>query len=226
MIPGLALILLVLVLNAAFTVLSVLFGYDDVLRLPPGEVMARFHAAGPALVVAWIAFAAGALAFAWIGPMAERRAGLSGQGWLAPAAALAMAAGLLRWVVAVPVLAAAHQAPGATEVTQVAMAAAYIALHQFAGAGVGEVLGQVLLCAWTLRLSLALAPRQPWLAAFGLLLLPLWLLGLSEPLAAGLPALPVVEAAPIAFMAWEAWLVAIGLAWIVAALRPASPATA
>jgi hypothetical protein len=214
---GLALVGFVLVINLAFTALVFLFGYDDVLREPPGDVLRRFHVGGPPLVAAWTAFAAGALAFAWVGPMAERAAGMRLPAWLAPAAGIAMATGLLRWVVAVPVIAAAHQAPGAGEATRAAAEMAYVALHQFAGAGIGELLGTILLASWTWRFALALRPVHPWLARAGMATLPLWLAALSEPLATGWPGLPVLEAGPIAFMAWEAWLVALGVAWLGAA---------
>jgi hypothetical protein len=220
---GLGVIGFVAVVNAAFTALVILFGYDDVLREPAAEVLRRFRAGGAPLVAAWAVFTAGALAFAWVGPMAERAAGARLPGWLAPAAGLAMAAGLLRWVVAVPALAAAHQAPGAGEATRAAAEMAYLALHHFAGAGIGELLGQVLLMAWTLAFARALRPAHPWLALAGLATLPLWLAGLSEPLATGWPGLPVIEAAPIAFMAWEAWLVALGVVWIARSWRLTAP---
>ena len=221
---AMALIALVVALNAAFTALSLLFGYDDVLREPAAEVLRRFQAGGGPLVAAWAAFTAGALAFALVGPMAERAAGLPGRDWLAPAAALAMAAGLVRWVVAVPALAAVHQAPDSTEVLRAAAEMAYLALHHYAGAGIGELIGPVLLMAWTLRFARALQPAHPWLSRAGFAVLPLWLVGLSEPLATGWPGVPVVEAAPIAFMAWEAWLVAVAVAWLLAGRRLALPA--
>lgn len=212
--PGAALIGFVLLLNAAFTALTILFGYDDVLREPAAEILRRFHAAGAPLVLAWAAFTAGALAFAWIGPMAERRVGAALPPWMAPAAALAMAAGLLRWVVAVPGLAAAHQDPAAAEATRQGAEMAFLALHLFAGAGIGEVLGPILLAAWTLGFARALRTRHPWLALAGFATLPLWLMGLIEPLAQALPFLPALEVAPLAFMAWEAWLLLLGGLWV------------
>lgn len=214
---ALALLGFVAVANGAFTALVLLFGYDDVLRDPPALVLAAFHAAGTPLVAAWAVFAAGALAFAWVGPLAERAAGLATTAWLAPAAALAQAAGLSRWVTAVPVLAAVHQSPLAGEATREAAELAYLALHQFAGAGIGEILGQLLTAAWTLRLALALRRERPRLAAMGAATLPLWLLGLTEPLGTTMPGLPVIEAAPIAFMAWEAWLATLAIVWLVEA---------
>ena len=53
--------------------------------------------------------------------------------------------------------------------------------------------------------------------------MPLWLIGQSEMLAPVLPGLPVVEAAPLAFMSWQLWLAALGIALALrgrAALRP------
>ena len=147
LIAGFGLLGFVVVINAAFTALTMLFGYDDVLRDPPGEVLRRFLAGGGTLVAAWAVFAAGAIAFAWIGPMAERAAGISLPAWLAPASAFAMGTGLLRWVVVVPVLAAQHQAPEASEATRAAAEMAYRAIHQIAGVGIGEVLGPILLAA-------------------------------------------------------------------------------
>jgi hypothetical protein len=105
------------------------------------------------------------------------------------------------------------------EATRQAAELAYLALHQFAGAGIGEVLGQVLTAAWTLRMALALRATRPVFAAAGLAIVPVWVFGLSEPLGTAIPGLPVVEAAPIAFMAWEAWLAALALAWLLPALR-------
>jgi hypothetical protein len=209
-----ALLAMLALVNTAYAALIAGFGYDDILREPPARVLAAFHAAGPPLVLAWAAFAAGALAFAWVGPLAERAAGRAAPDWLAPAAGLAQAIGLLRWVTAVPVLAAAHQLPGVAGSTQQAVELVYVALHQFAGAGIGELLGQLLNAAWTCRFALQLRPVHPWLAAIGLGTLPLWLLGLSEPLATALPGLPLIETTPFAFMAWAAWLAAIAIRWL------------
>jgi hypothetical protein len=107
--------------------------------------------------------------------------------------------------------------------------AVFVVQHQVLGVMVGEILGQILLVAWTLRVGLRLrALRHGWLALAGLVTLPLWLLGLTKPLATGLPGLPVVEATPLAFMAWQAWLAALGVAllrhaWNAGvALRPAA----
>lgn len=214
---GAWLVAFVLALNLPYAALIALFGYDDVLREPAAVVLARFHAAGPPLVLAWLAFALGALAFAPLSRRVERVLGLA-PGWSGPASALAQFAGLARWVFVVPGLAALH-VEGDAAAREVAEAL-YAALHAYLGAGIGEFLGQLLLVAWMLRIGRALwGDGARWLAAAGLATVPLWVLGLSEPLSTVLAGLPVIETTPLAFMAWEAWLAAVGVTWIAAGWR-------
>ncbi len=194
-----------------------LFGYDDVLREPPGVVLTRFAAAGEPLVWAWAGFAAAALAFAPLALRIERAAGLA-PGWTGVASAFAQFLGLARWVFAVPALAALYGAGDAAQ--RAGAVAAYQALHGYLGAGVGEVLGQVLLIAWTARLAAKFwADGRRRLALVGAATLPLWVAGLSEPLGTVLPSLPLVETTPFAFMGWEAWLLAIAVVWLVESRR-------
>jgi hypothetical protein len=194
---------------AAFTALAALFGYDEVLREPPGIVLDRFAEAGTPLIAAWALFAAVAFAFAPLAAALERREGL-GPHWTGRATALAQGAGLARWVFAVPFLAAAHGLPGQETSAEVTFGA----LHHLLGVGLGEFAGQLLLMVWTARLAWRIAatpgPRR-WLGLAGLATLPLWALGLSEAVAAILPAMVPIKVAAAAFMAWEAWLVALAL---------------
>jgi hypothetical protein len=216
---GAWLLAFVVVLNLAYTALIALFGYDDVLREPPGKVLERFHAAGPRLVWAWLAFAFGALAFAPLSRRVELAVGLT-PGWSGPASAFAQFAGLARWAFAVPALAAAYVS--GDDATQRAAEVTFAALHGYFGAGLGEVLGQMLLIVWSARVGAGLwRGGRRVLGGFGITLLPLWVAGLSEPLATILPGLPVLETTPIAFMGWEAWLAAIGVTWLGAAWRSA-----
>ena len=74
---------------------------------------------------------------------------------------------------------------------------------------IGEMVGQLLLAAWTALVALGLwrtraVPRA--LAAVGLLTVPLWLIGQTELLHVVIPAVPAIEVTPLAFMTWEAWL--------------------
>jgi hypothetical protein len=219
---GAWLLAFVVALNLPYVALVALFGYDDVLREPPGEVLARFHAAGPGLVWAWLAFALGALAFAPLAPRIEAGAGLT-PGWSGPASAIAQFAGLARWVFVVPGLAAAWV--DGDEAARRAAESTYQALHAYLGSGIGEVLGQLLLIAWTARLAAKLwRDGRRVLGGAGLATLPLWVAGLTEPLGTVLAGLPLVETTPLAFMGWEAWLAALGLSWLIDGRR-SSPAT-
>ncbi|NJM35667.1 MAG: hypothetical protein HC850_14300 [Rhodomicrobium sp.] len=88
------------------------------------------------------------------------------------------------------------------------------------GTGIGEALGQILLLIWTGRLAMHFIRNgQAILGVIGLATVPLWIAGLSEPFGTVIASLPVIEAAPFAFMAFELWLAAIGLVWIAGALR-------
>jgi hypothetical protein len=214
---GLAVIAFVLAINTAFVALVQLFGYDDVLREPTAEILTRFRAAGTPLVVAWLAFALGALAFAPLSRRIEEELGLR-PGWSGPASAFAQFVGLARWVFAVPALAVAHAHGDAAH--RAAAETTFEALHLLLGAGVGELLGQLLLLGWTVRIAHTLWARgDRVIGGAGLATVPLWVAGLSEPLATVLPGLPTFEYAPVAFMAWEAWLLALGLRFVVAGRR-------
>ena len=47
------LVLVPLVFTACFTLLQMLFEYPDILRQPTAEVLAKFQAGGPGLIVIW-----------------------------------------------------------------------------------------------------------------------------------------------------------------------------
>jgi hypothetical protein len=135
------------------------------------------------------------------------------------ASAILQAAGLLRWVFVVPALARAHVDTSASEATREAVLVVFQTVHQYGGVLIGEFLGQCFLIAWTAGTCLAmLRMRGPlrWLGACGLATVPLWLLGFSELIASAVPGWPVLELAPIAFIAWEAWLVAVAVTLIAA----------
>jgi hypothetical protein len=225
---GVALVAFSLAANVPYAMLIERFGYDDVLREPPLRVLAAFAAGGLELILIWLAFAVCALAFVAVagqvddalkagGAAAPRFVALAGG-----ASALAQAIGLSRWAFVVPGLADTALDPAATEAQRAAAVAIYTALHQFAGVAIGEHIGQTLAALWTAGVSWALlrgAPGPRVLGVAGLMIAPLWIVGQSELLATVISGFPVVEAAPIAFMAWEAWLLVLGVTWIVKAVR-------
>jgi hypothetical protein len=203
------------------------FGYDDILRAPAGTVLQRFHGGGAPLVLAWFAFAMSALLF-----IAVVRSFNSlfdahcvhdrGTAVLGIVSAVAQAIGLLRWVLVVPGLAATYTGPASTAASRDAVIVVFDAVHRYGGMVLGEMIGQLLLAAWTALVAMqlyrsAIVPR--WLAATGLLTIPLWLLGQTELLHGVIPGVPAIEVIPLAFMGWEAWLAAIAATLLIGAWR-------
>jgi hypothetical protein len=219
LLAGLMIPAFLLAVNIPYAALVALFGYDDVLRLPPGAILLRFHERQGVLAWVWLAFAVAALAFAPVAAAVDRALGQA-PGLAGQASAVAQFVGLLRWALVVPVL-----APLAADPARAAAAeAVFVVQHQVLGVMLGEILGQILLVAWTLRVALRLrALGRARLALAGLATLPLWLVGLTEPLASGVPGVPVVEATPLAFMAWQGWLAALGVALLRRAPAPVNP---
>jgi hypothetical protein len=215
---GAAMVVFVLALNVPYVMLMGMFGYDDILREPPGIVLQRFYYGGPMLVIVWLSFALGALAFAPLARHIENAAGLT-PSWTGPASAIAQFVGLARWVFVVPILASAYVSADGQAAVQATLEVAFTTLHQTLGVLIGELLGQILLVCWTVRLAWGLRGVRPFLAWFGAATVPLWIVGFSELLATGLPDSPVWPTTPLAFMAWELWLLTLGVVWIAEGLR-------
>lgn len=223
-----ALVFFLLLSNVAYAALINLFGYDDILREPVDVVLARFQAGGPMLILAWAGFAWSALVFVGAAVLVAKTLKVDhGETvWIATAAGIAsglvQAAGLLRWVFVVPSLATAYQAPLATPADRAAIAQIYNALNQYGGVALGEHLGQLLLVAWSAGILAACwrtGGLLRWTCLPGLVCLPLWLIGQTELLATVIPATPVIEVTPLAFMIWMVWLVALAIALCVTPKR-------
>lgn len=223
---GAAMVAFGLAANIPFALLVDRFGYDDVLREPPLQVLAAFRAGGPELILIWLAFALCALGFLWVSAWtghAIRAGGGRWPGWAAAAgaaSAVAQAVGLSRWAFVVPGL--AERAMDGTATESAVAVGAYRALHQFAGVAIGEWLGQTLLAAWTLAVGLALVrgplARGLWTRLLGvgaLVLAPLWIVGQVELLATVDPAFPDLQITQWVFTAWLVWLLALGVTWLV-----------
>lgn len=212
-----------LAVNGPYLLLIDRFGYDDVLREPPLEVLRAFQAGGPELILIWLAFAACALGFLWVSAWTGEAVRAEGGRWPAWAAAagaasaIAQAVGLSRWTFVVPTL--ADQALSGDTVEAAAAVAVYQGMHQFAGVAIGEWLGQTLMAAWTLALGLALFKGVGWrklLGAIGIVLTPLWVVGHMELLATVDPAFPDIQITQWVFTGWLVWLLAVGLGWALA----------
>ncbi len=132
--------------------------------------------------------------------------------------------GVLRWVFVVPPLAQAYVTGDAT--TQAAVDAAWTAQHQFGGALLGEHLGQLLVIAWSLTLSVLIVrtrvlPR--WLGVVGLVMSAVYLLNQGDILTTALPGVPVWDLAGLlGSTGWGLWVAALGVTLL--GRRPRVPA--
>ena len=109
-VTGVLLILVPLAFNVAFLALGRAFEYPDILRKEPDEILRRFHAGGPGLILRWEALLLSALAMlplaALLGIVLAAPPALTALAIATgAAAALVQALGLVRWPYAVPELA-------------------------------------------------------------------------------------------------------------------------
>ena len=105
-----------------------------------------------------------------------------------------------------------------------AVAAAWLAQHQFGGALLGEHLGQLLGIGWSVTLSIVVLrsrvlPR--WIGIVGLVVSALYLFNQGDILATALPGFPVFDLAGlIGSSGWGLWIAALG---VVLLLRLKAP---
>lgn len=211
------------------TILSATFDWPDILRQPAEVVLPEFAAGGPSLVWTWFA-TAWTYAILTV-PILLLPAALGRRDdaalWVATFAGAISAVlaliGFLRWVFVVPPLARLYQEGDAANRT--AVAAAWLAQHQYGGALLGEHLGQLLALGWSITLSITVLrsgvlPR--WLGVFGLLVSVLYLANQGDILATALPGFPVFDLAGlIGSSGWGLWVAALGVTLM---LRPKAKA--
>jgi len=198
-----------------YGLLTMSFDYPGILREPAGEVLRRFAAGGPSLVLLWYGFA---LTPALFIPAAIllRRAFPATTPLLDLAVPLGVLAGftqvlgLIRWPFLVPDLARTFLDPAASEATQAAALTVFAAFHQYAGVAIGEHLGYLFTGTWTLVIAGAMlnAPVfRPWLGWVGIGSALGILVGLLEP--AGIAFAGTINA--VAYLVWSLWLIGTGI---------------
>lgn len=225
LVAGVLLIVVPLAFNAAFLELGRSFDYPDILRREPSEILTRFAAGGPGLILRWEALLLSALAMlplvAVVGVVLAGPPLLTALSiTVGAAASLVQALGLVRWPFAVPELARRHaaaQGDGEDAVaTRRSVETVFATLHRLLGVGIGEHLGYLLTGLWTLLLSatiLAGTALPAWTGIAGivigiaLLIGTLEFVGPNEPEGWAFAGTLV----PIAYLAWSAWLVALGI---------------
>lgn len=217
---GCALIVFAIAFNLPYLWLAANFEYPAILRRPPGEVLEAFVAGGAPLIFAWAAFALAALLLAPVAVavsavMKTSSRSSSAIAALGIAAGVTQAIGLSRWVYAVPLLANNWQS--ATEpLLRSSTETVFTMLHQFAGVGIGEAIGQSLTAFWMIGVA-AQQLTHPrfgrWIASLGFAGGVVLLLGLVEGVSTVLSFDPGAFglAAMIGFLVVTVWLIWTGL---------------
>src|SRR5215211_5307354 len=218
----------------AATVLSSTFDWPDILREPPEVVLPAFVAGGTSLVWTWfaVAWTYGILLVPiLLLPAALGRRDdpvLRAATFVGAASVLLALIGFLRWVFVVPALADTYTAGDAT--TKAAVAAAWTAQHQFGGALLGEHLGQLLVIAWSITISLLVLRTGilwRWVGWAGLVASVLYLTGQGDILATAVPDFPVWDLGGLlGSTLWGLWVIALGVAVLRAPIRRLTAAAA
>lgn len=226
---GIALIVYIALLNVPYIHLMNIFDYDDILREPAAQVLTRYAAGGPELILTWLAFGVGALLFIPLAALVRQSFRASDGHMLQSSlifgslSAFAQACGLLRWAFVIPPLASAYIDPTSSEATRETILVVYTAVHQFGGVLVGEFLGQLLLAAWTFSVSVVLARNRGWsrtLAWTGHAISLLWIIAQTETVSTIIPSINAPELVPIAFIGWQCWLLALALFLVLSPVDP------
>ena len=213
--------------NVAFFGLGRTFDYPNILREPADVILRRFAAGGTPLVLRWHAMALSALAML---PLAVLLAhALDADATLSTAAivvgsaaAMVQALGLIRWPFAVPELARRYvEADGANgAAVRESIEVVFATLHRLLGVAIGEHLGYLLTGVWTLLTAVSIITTSalaPWLGWVGIPISAALLIGSLEFVGpnerAGWSLAGTIV--PIAYIAWSAWLVALGVALLL-----------
>jgi hypothetical protein len=219
----------------AATILSSTFDWPDILREPPDVVLPAFVDGGASLVWTWFATAwtyAILLVPILLLPAALGRRDdpvLRAATFVGGASVLLALIGFLRWVFVVPALADSYTAGDPT--AKAAVAAAWMAQHQFGGALLGEHLGQLLAIAWSITISVLVLRSGMlwrWIGWAGLVASVLYLFNQGDILATAVPGFPVFDLAGfLGSTLWALWVIALGVAVLRApSRRPTNPITA
>jgi Domain of unknown function (DUF4386) len=210
--------------NATFTTLAMRFDYPEILRRPTPEILSRFQAGGPLLIMVWWGFTTSGLLLIATAVVLAQALGSSQLLPLAVTigvlAGLVQMLGLLRWVYLVPPLANAYADPSVAPEERAAILVTFRALHQYLGVGLGEHLGYLLTGLWSLLIGIVLLPGgalPSWLGWPGIVIGAGLILGSGEFLGPyhreGWPL--AGKAVPILYIAWSLWLLAMGVTLLV-----------
>jgi hypothetical protein len=217
---GVLLIIAPLWFNTTFALLARRFDYPQILRRPTGEILERFRAGGPSLILLfWTFMLSGLLLIAsavWLGQVLGFGRVVLLATTIGVLAGLVQMLGLLRWVFVVPTLARTHADPTLGPEQREMNAAIFRALHQYLGVGVGEHLGYLLTGLWSVLIGVGIVRGNvfpAWLGWSGVVIGAGLVVGSAEFLG------PNEEkgwalagaAIPFVYIVWSLWLFAMGI---------------
>ena len=229
---GVLLIVVPVLFNLFFTLLSIEFSYPDILREPAADILRRFDEGGTYLIALWYGFALTPLLFlpaALLLRHGFRATPDSGSDSalldlaapLAILASLTQTLGLIRWPFVVPGLADTYLDPASSDASRASALTVFEVFHRYAGVAVGEHLGYLFTGAWSIVIGVAMVSgsRFPtWLGWVGIGSAVGILIGLLEP--AGIAVAGDITA--FAYIGWSLWLIVTGVIFIGA--HEAAPA--
>jgi len=216
--------------GVAATVLSSTFNWPDILREPASVVLPEYANGGTSLVWTWfaVAWTYGILLVPILllpSVLGRRDDAVLRAATFAGAVSVVLSmAGFLRWVFVVPPLARDYMA--GDETTRAAVTAAWTAQHQYGGALLGEHLGELLVIAWSVTLSVVILRTKvlpAWLGWTGLVMSVLYFLNQGDIMSTAIPDFPVLDlAGALGSTGWGLWVAALGVTLMLR--RPTTPA--
>ena len=221
---GVMLVVAPLWFNATFALLRKRFSYPDILRRPASEILERFHAGGPSLILLWWTFMLSGLLLLPAVVLLGQALGFTGVVPLAVTvgvlAGIVQMLGLLRWVHLVPSLARMNADPALGSGHREATIAVFAAMHRYLGIGVGEHLGYLFTGLWSVLTGVAILGTEllpAWMGWVGVAVGAAVIVGSAEFLGSNEEdGWPLAGAAiPIVYVAWSLWLLAMGIALIL-----------
>lgn len=228
---GALLVVQALLLFVPVAILGSAINWPASLSEPPSVVLPLIQAQAGAVRIGYLVYLAFSILFFPVSLMVARV--LAGSDTLPPllriavgfgiASTVARTLGIIRWLVAMPILAATYSDPTTSESTRATVEIVYRTLNDYAGS-IGEVLGVSLFAAlWLVCVSVVMLRTHAlpqWLGIFGLLAAAALLGSLVELFGVDLGALITVTTS-----AFQLWMLAAGV--VLLARRPApAPALA
>jgi Domain of unknown function (DUF4386) len=220
---GVLLIVAPLWFNFSFALLGNRFDYPEILRRPASEILERFRAGGSSLIILWWVFMLSGLLLIAVAVLLGQ---VLGFGSIVPVATtfgvlagLVQMLGLLRWVYLVPALARAYAEPALNAEQREVQAVVFRALHQYLGVGVGEHLGYLFTGIWSVLIGIGVIQTTAlptWLGWPGIVIGAGLAVGSAEFLGPNEEGGWNLAGAsiPVLYIAWSAWLLAMGIALI------------